>query len=77
MCYGRQDKESVPEALVRLSAAGSKSLRAELSVASAELRDKAGELSQAQLALRCAHVARRSAVSFAVRLAACGPCCCH
>lgn len=55
MCHNRQDKESVPEALVRLSAAGSKSLRAELSVASAELRDKAGELSQAQLALRCAH----------------------
>lgn len=52
-----QDKESAPEALVRLSAAGSKNLRAELSVASAELRDKAGELSQVQLALRYAHPA--------------------
>ncbi|KAK9838321.1 hypothetical protein WJX81_004490 [Elliptochloris bilobata] len=43
---------SAVEALLRLSAAGRKSLRAELSIASAELRDKAGELSQAQLALR-------------------------
>ncbi len=43
----------MPDALARLSAVGSKNLRAELSVTSAELRDKAGELCQAQLALRC------------------------
>ena len=65
-----QEKESAPEALVRLSAAGSKSLRAELSVASAELRDKAGELSQAQLALRYAHPACR------ISSESCGEACC-
>ena len=64
---------------MRLSAAGTKNLRAELSLASAELRDKAGELSQAQLALRCAAPCWRTARWHCSlpggKLAACGPAC--
>jgi len=66
-----QDAAAAPDALARLSAAGAKSLRAELSVAGAELRERAGELSQAQLALRCTPARPPAAARSALRGGGC------